>query len=82
MLAWQLLREMTVHILAEEAVLYPVVAEQVTVVVAGGSGSSSRSIPSREVPLHTCKQSCVHACTWAHHCVLGCPVVAAWQQLC
>lgn len=29
MLAWQLLREMTVHILAEEAVLYPVVAEQV-----------------------------------------------------
>lgn len=29
MLAWQLLRELTVHILAEEAVLYPVVAEQV-----------------------------------------------------
>jgi hypothetical protein len=29
MLAWQLLREMTVHILAEEAVVYPVVAEQV-----------------------------------------------------
>jgi hypothetical protein len=30
MLAWQLLRELTVHILAEESVVYPVVAEQVS----------------------------------------------------
>lgn len=29
LLAWQLLRELTVHILAEEAVVYPVVAEKV-----------------------------------------------------
>lgn len=29
LLAWQLLRELTVHMLAEEAVLYPVIAEQV-----------------------------------------------------
>jgi hypothetical protein len=29
-LAWQMLREMMVHTLAEEAVLYPVVAEQVS----------------------------------------------------
>jgi len=29
LLAWQLLRELTVHTLAEEAVMYPVVAEEV-----------------------------------------------------
>lgn len=35
LLVWQLLRELTVHTLAEEAILYPVVAEEVCGKVAG-----------------------------------------------
>lgn len=69
MLAWQLLREMTVHILAEEAVLYPVVAEQVTV---AGSSSSITSIPS-SARLQANLWACMH---------MGAPLCAGLPRCC
>lgn len=67
LLAWQLLRELTVHTLAEEEVVYPVVAEQVGSLSTHGSCSTLLGhtwlYPSFFQYMHTC--SCqLPALTW------------------